>query len=56
MAESSLPAFAIGGIDRSNVEQVRAAGARRIAVSQAICAAEDPRAAARQLLQALTSS
>ena len=52
-AETSLPAFAIGGIDLDNVAQVRAAGARRIAVSSAICAAEDARAAARKLRLAL---
>src|SRR5205085_11331759 len=33
MAETSLPAFAIGGITPDNVAAVRAAGARRIAVS-----------------------
>jgi thiamine-phosphate pyrophosphorylase len=53
VAETSLPAFAIGGIDLDNVAQVRAAGARRIAVSHAICTAEDPRAVAGQLRQAL---
>jgi len=34
--ELSLPAFAIGGIDLSNVEKVRDAGLRRIAVSSCI--------------------
>jgi thiamine-phosphate pyrophosphorylase len=53
LAESSLAAFAIGGIDLDNVAQVRAAGARRIAVSHAICSADDPRAVAGQLRQAL---
>ena len=52
-AETSLPAFAIGGIDVSNVEQVRAAGARGVAVSHAVCAAEDPRAVARQMWLAI---
>jgi thiamine-phosphate pyrophosphorylase len=52
-AETSLPAFAIGGIHLDSVAQVRAAGARRIAVSQAICAADDPRAVAQQLRRAL---
>ena len=53
LAETSLAAFAIGGIDLHNVAQVRAAGARRIAVSHAICRAGDPRAVAGKLRQAL---
>src|SRR5207244_352084 len=52
-AETSLPAFALGGITLDNVAQVCAAGARRIAVSHAVCAAEDPRAAAKALKRAL---
>ena len=55
LAETSLAAFAIGGIDLHNVGQVRAAGARRIAVSHAICKADDPRAVAQKLRQALGS-
>ncbi|HZZ77655.1 MAG TPA: thiamine phosphate synthase [Gemmataceae bacterium] len=54
VAETSLPAFAIGGIDDDHVAQVHAAGARRIAVSNAICAADDPRLAAARLLHLLT--
>jgi thiamine-phosphate pyrophosphorylase len=53
MAETSLPAFAIGGIHGDNVAQVRAAGAQRIAVSHAVCAAGDPRGVAQKLRQAL---
>jgi thiamine-phosphate pyrophosphorylase len=53
MAETSLPAFAIGGIHGDNIEQVRAAGAQRIAVSHAICAADDPRGVAQKLRAAL---
>lgn len=52
-AETSLPAYAIGGIAAENIDQVRTAGARRIAVSHAICAAADPRAAVRGLRAAL---
>lgn len=48
-AETSLPTFALGGITAANVGQVLAAGAHRIAVSHAICAAEDPRNAAAAL-------
>ncbi len=55
MAETSLPAFGIGGIKLANLRDVVAAGARRVAVSGSICQAEDPRAVAvamRQILDA----
>jgi thiamine-phosphate pyrophosphorylase len=42
-AETSLPAFAIGGVNSNNIADAVAAGARRVAVCQAICQAEDPR-------------
>lgn len=51
---TSLPAFAIGGITALNVAQVAAAGATRVAVSAAVCQAEDPATAARRLRIALT--
>ena len=54
-AETALPAFALGGIGPANVGQVVAAGARRVAVSSAICAADDPEQAARLLKSALTN-
>ena len=44
-----VPFFAIGGIDASNVAEVVAAGARRIAVVRAITESADPGAAAAQL-------
>jgi thiamine-phosphate pyrophosphorylase len=47
------PWFAIGGIDRTNVEDVVDAGATRIAVVRAICDAHDPERAARELRSAL---
>ncbi|HWM13610.1 MAG TPA: thiamine phosphate synthase [Gaiellaceae bacterium] len=47
------PWFAIGGIGRTNVAEVVAAGARRIAVVRAIGDAGDPEAAARELREAL---
>jgi thiamine-phosphate pyrophosphorylase len=53
MAETTLPAFAIGGINLETIDAVAAAGARRIAVSGAIAAAEDPRSVAATLLAAL---
>lgn len=46
---TSLPAFAIGGITPENVAEVIAAGCRRIAVSHAICAAQDPCRLSRSL-------
>jgi thiamine-phosphate pyrophosphorylase len=49
-AEIRLPAFAIGGITHANVEQVRAAGFTRIAVSGAVIEAGDPCRAAQELL------
>jgi thiamine-phosphate pyrophosphorylase len=49
------PWFAIGGLDRTNVADVVAAGARRIAVVRAIGDADDPEAAARELRAALGS-
>ena len=52
-ARARLPWFAIGGIDASNVRDVLAAGARRIAVVRAIGDAADPAAAARELRSAL---
>jgi thiamine-phosphate pyrophosphorylase len=48
-AHAAVPFFAIGGIDPDNVDAVRAAGARRIAVVRAVAAALDPAAAARAL-------
>jgi len=55
-ARAGQPWFAIGGIDRTNIEEIVAAGARRIAVVRAIGDASDPEAAARELRQALAQS
>ena len=52
-AHARLPWFAIGGIDATNVYDVVAAGAERIAVVRAIGDARDPERAARQLTEAL---
>lgn len=52
-AHAPVPWFAIGGIDQTNVADVVAAGARRIAVVRAIGEAEDPERAARALRDAL---
>jgi thiamine-phosphate pyrophosphorylase len=51
--EATLPWFAIGGIDPSNVGDVVAAGAERIVVVRAIRDADDPAAAARTLRAAV---
>jgi thiamine-phosphate pyrophosphorylase len=48
-----VPWFAIGGIDETNVAEVVAAGAERIAVVRAIADADDPERAARSLRSAL---
>jgi thiamine-phosphate pyrophosphorylase len=54
-ANARLPWFAIGGIDASNVADVVAAGATRIAVVRAIVEAADPEPAARALRSTLPS-
>jgi thiamine-phosphate pyrophosphorylase len=54
-AEIQLPWFPIGGIDHTNVDQVLAAGASRIAISGAVCRADNPRHAAEQLVARLSS-
>lgn len=55
-AEITLPWFAIGGITVDNMAQVCEAGATRVAVSAAICAAEDPASAVELLLTQLTEA
>ncbi|HEY2544338.1 MAG TPA: thiamine phosphate synthase [Gaiellaceae bacterium] len=52
-ARVTIPWFAIGGIDLSNVTEVAAAGAPGVAVVRAIRDADDPEAAARALQAAL---
>ena len=51
--QARQPWFAIGGIDASNIADVVAAGAERVAVVRAICDAEDPERAAAELRAAL---
>jgi thiamine-phosphate pyrophosphorylase len=46
---TTLPFFAIGGIDTGNVGAVHAAGAGRVAVVRALTEADDAEAAARAL-------
>jgi thiamine-phosphate diphosphorylase len=52
-AASPVPVFAIGGLTPARAAAVRAAGVHGVAVRSAILGADDPRAAARRLLQAL---
>ena len=52
-AHARAPWFAIGGIDETNVGEVVAAGAVRVAVVRAIGDAADPERAARALRRAL---
>ncbi len=54
-AHSTLPWFAIGGIDRQNLPQVIQAGAQRVAIARAIMQAADPVDAVRQALASLQS-
>ncbi|MCY2963873.1 MAG: thiamine phosphate synthase, partial [Planctomycetota bacterium] len=51
--EIELPGFCIGGIHLDNIDQVIAAGGRRVAVSSAICSADDPEGATHELLRKL---
>ena len=53
VGQISLPAFAIGGINASNLAKVVEADCRRVAVSSAVCGASDPVAAAIELMNQL---
>ena len=46
---STVPVFAIGGIDETNLPQVVAAGLRRVCVIRAVAGAPDPESATRRL-------
>ncbi|MFV2068299.1 MAG: thiamine phosphate synthase, partial [Pirellulales bacterium] len=48
-----LPAFAIGGIDVKNIDQVKKVGIRRVAVGAAVTASCDPPAAVKALREKL---
>jgi thiamine-phosphate pyrophosphorylase len=51
-----VPFFAIGGIDLENVERVRDAGARRVAVVRALTEAAEPERTARALRDVLRAA
>ncbi len=53
---TTLPWFAIGGIQASNIAEVVAAGANRVAVSQTIIAAAEPKVVASGLMRELQRS
>jgi thiamine-phosphate pyrophosphorylase len=48
-AAVDVPVFAIGGVEESNVAQLKALGLRRICVIRAVADASDPEAATRRL-------
>jgi thiamine-phosphate pyrophosphorylase len=50
---TTLPAFVIGGINADNIREAVAAGAKRVAVSAAICQADEPKPVAARLRAAL---
>ena len=54
--ETSIPAFAIGGINMASAANVLTTGIGRIAVSQAVVSTPDPAAAARNLLAILSKN
>lgn len=51
--ELPVPVFAIGGITREKVGELKAAGVRRIAVSTALIAQDDPESATKKLIEAM---
>lgn len=56
VARLHVPVVCIGGIDRATVGSVRSAGARCVAVVRAVCAAEAPEAATRELKRRVMES
>lgn len=52
-AAARLPHLAISGITPANAPELAAVGCRGVAVSSAVCAAEDPRAVCRAIIDAL---
>ena len=52
---AAVPHLAIGGITPGNAGEVAAAGARGIAVSAAVCGADDPRGVCARLVEAMNT-
>ncbi len=52
---SKIPAFCIGGIKRTNLPQVLAAGARRVVIVSDLLTAENPRSATQETLRSLNT-
>lgn len=52
----NCPIVAIGGINRSNIKSVLAAGADSVAVVSAICSAADPLSATRELISIINEN
>lgn len=52
---AAVPHLAIGGVTPANVKELAAAGCRGVAVSRAVCAADDPAGVCRALRGALES-
>lgn len=52
-AETSLPAFALGGVTEENLPALLEAGGKRVALSHAVCAAEEPRAVVARMKELL---
>lgn len=50
---TSLPAFALGGINTDNIRDVRRAGGTRVAVSAIVATADEPRSIVQQLVDSL---
>lgn len=56
LGAESKPWFAVGGVTADSLDEVLAAGARRVGVTRAILEAQDPAAAAADLKDRLTAS
>jgi len=52
----SVPVLAVGGVTPENAAEAIAAGASGVAVISAICGADDPKAAAKALVEAMTEA
>ena len=56
LTQVRIPAFGIGGLNRSNLEEACAAGLRRAAICSAIIGSENPESAARDLRRILDAA